>query len=186
MPLSASVDRECMHRRVVDCRGYRRSDGLWDIEGHLTDTKTYPFKNTWRGEVDPGVPVHEMWLRLTVDDELVVHGVEAATDYSPYPECPNFPERFQLLIGMRIASGWTSRIRKELGGVQGCTHLVELLGPVATTAFQTVYPLIQMEQQSSDERIRPPVINTCHALASDGEVVRRQWPVFYTGDKKQA
>ena len=25
------------------CTGYRRADGLWDVEGHLTDVKTYAF-----------------------------------------------------------------------------------------------------------------------------------------------
>ena len=183
MPLSESADREPKHHRTINCRGYRRKDGLWDIEGHMTDIKSYPFTNSWRGEIIPGEPLHEMWLRLTLDDKLTVHEIEAVTDNSPYPECPNFPERFQLLKGLRIAPGWTRKVRKELGGVNGCTHLVELLGPMATTAFQTIYSLIDMQQKKEDKSIRPPVINTCHALASDGAVVQRQWPVFYTGDK---
>ena len=43
MPLSAAADREHIHTRNVECRGYRRTDGLWDVEGHLTDVKAYPF-----------------------------------------------------------------------------------------------------------------------------------------------
>ena len=43
-----------IHHRRIDCRGYRRADGLWDIEGHLTDAKSYPFINSFRGEVAPG------------------------------------------------------------------------------------------------------------------------------------
>ena len=56
----------------IECRGFRRADGLWDIEGHLTDTKTYDFDTQFRGTVASGAPVHEMWLRLTVDDDLVI------------------------------------------------------------------------------------------------------------------
>ncbi len=38
MPLSPpAASREHIHTRVVECRGYRRDDGLWDIEGHITD-----------------------------------------------------------------------------------------------------------------------------------------------------
>ena len=42
MPLSTSAPRQLMHNRAIECRGYQREDGLWDIEGHLVDTKTYP------------------------------------------------------------------------------------------------------------------------------------------------
>ena len=68
MPLSPSVEREPIHTRTVVCRGFRRADGLWDIEGHLTDIKSYDFESQFRGTVTSGTPVHQMWLRLTVDD----------------------------------------------------------------------------------------------------------------------
>ena len=68
MPLSTvDVDREPIHTRAIECRSFRRSDGLWDIEGHLTDVKAYPFSNEFRGEIKPGEPLHDMWIRLTVD-----------------------------------------------------------------------------------------------------------------------
>jgi hypothetical protein len=44
MPLSTSADREPLHTRSITCRGYRRADGLWDIEGHLRDVKDYSFQ----------------------------------------------------------------------------------------------------------------------------------------------
>ncbi len=84
MPLSPPASRDLIHSRQVECRGYRRSDGLWDVEGHLTDTKTYGFENEFRGVVPPGVPVHEMWVRLTVDDEMVIQDIETSTDHSPF------------------------------------------------------------------------------------------------------
>ncbi|MFQ5955759.1 MAG: DUF2889 domain-containing protein, partial [Kiloniellales bacterium] len=79
MPLSPAAAREPMHTRQIECRGYRRQDGLWDIEGHLTDEKSYAFHNQWRGEIASGEPVHDMWLRLTVDDDLLIHEAEATT-----------------------------------------------------------------------------------------------------------
>ncbi|MBT8434953.1 MAG: DUF2889 domain-containing protein, partial [Gammaproteobacteria bacterium] len=33
MPLTKPVKRKLAHTRVVTCQGYRREDGLWDIEG---------------------------------------------------------------------------------------------------------------------------------------------------------
>ena len=56
--------------------GYRRADGLFDIEGHLLDTKTYGFDNEEKGWLEPGVPLHGMWIRLTVDDERFLAGLD--------------------------------------------------------------------------------------------------------------
>ena len=70
MPLSPAAPRQHIHTRIVDCRGYRRADGLWDIEGHITDVKTYDFGNHFRGAIAAGTPVHDMWVRLTLDVAL--------------------------------------------------------------------------------------------------------------------
>ena len=66
MPLSPPTARKLLHTRTVSCHGYQRDDGLWDIEGHLVDGKTYGFDNDHRGVVNAGEPVHEMWLRLSI------------------------------------------------------------------------------------------------------------------------
>ena len=139
MSLSPPAPREPIHHRRIDCRGYRRADGLWDIEGHLTDTKSYPFVNSFRGEIGPGAPIHDMWLRLTLDDELTVIKVGAATAAGPFAACPAITPAFAKLEGLTIGPGWRRAVQARLGGVQGCTHLVELLGPLATTAYQTIH-----------------------------------------------
>ena len=191
MPLSPpAIPREHIHTRVVECRGYLRQDGLWDIEGHITDVKTYGFGNHHRGEIPAGAPVHDMWLRLTVDDRLTIHAVEAVTDSSPYAACPEVAPNFAGLAGLRIRPGFQAEVRKRLGGTQGCTHLVELLVPLATTAFQTVFPYRERERRLQRKaqaaprqtpRRRPPLLDSCHAFASDGDLVKRYWPEFYTG-----
>jgi hypothetical protein len=183
MPLSPpAAARQHIHTRRVEVRGYRREDGLWDIEGHLADTKTYSFANMDRGEIPAGEAVHDMWLRLTVDDELKIHAVEAVTDGAPYGVCPAITPNFQRLVGVRIGPGFRRELKQRLGGREGCTHLVELLGPIATTAYQTVFPLKSNEERAAGApRRRPGVLDTCHALASDSEVVKKHWPEFYTG-----
>ncbi len=177
MPLPPAEDRELLHTRHIDCRGYRRADGLWDIEGHLLDTREEDMQTFGRGRIEPGEPLHEMWMRMTVDDELHVIDLQASIEHAPYPACPHFPkDRFAKLIGQQIAPGWTARVRLALGGVHGCTHLVELLGPLATTAVQTVYAW----RGESVDRLhhQPPkdFINSCHSLVEDGEAARRLWP----------
>jgi hypothetical protein len=80
--------------------------------------------------------------------------------------------------------------------VHGCTHIVELLGPVATTAFQTVGSgrareltlahrnKIGKPPKPTDPdapKQKPYVIDNCYAWAADGPVVKRWAPHFYTG-----
>jgi hypothetical protein len=181
LPLPEPARREPIHTRRVECRGFRRSDGLWDIEGRLVDTKSYPFRNAHRGEIAPGVPLHDMWLRLTVDDELVVRDVAAVTDAAPYAVCPAVTPSFASLKGLRIGPGWRRQVLERVGGVRGCTHLVELLWPLATAAYQTVYPILARERPRSDDDRPPGHLDSCHALARDGEIVREHHPRWYTG-----
>ena len=184
MPLSDPAPRKHLHTRNVECRGYLRDDGLWDIEGHLVDTKTYAFPNRHRGEVGAGEPVHEMGLRLTIDDAMLIHEVEAVTDHGPFGMCPAITGNFKRLEGLTIGPGFRRAVRARVGGVQGCTHLVELLDPIATTAFQTMTArrrFKEAEDRADTASERPRFLGTCHALASDSPEVKEQWPEFYTG-----
>lgn len=178
MPLTPPVDREPMHRRQIDCHGYRRADGLFDIEGVLRDTKTYVFKNHDRGRVEPGVPVHEMWLRITVDDDMVIRDLEVATAYGPYKACPDAVSFYPLLKGVRIVPGFTMKIRQVAGGVKGCTHQTELLERLATVAYQTVAPL-RARNRPRDPLKRPFQLNQCYAWDESGPVTQREAPEFY-------
>ena len=186
MPLSQPAPRRHLHTRRIECCGYRREDGLWDIEGHLVDTKTYNFPNEVRGEVVAGEPVHDMWLRLTIDDDYLIHGVEATTDAGPYAACPAITPNFERLTGITIGPGWMRTVRQRIGGVEGCTHLFELLRPMATIGYQTlvgerIREARGMGARSSTKGQRPRHIGSCHMYRTDGDLVRRHWPEYYTG-----
>jgi hypothetical protein len=125
------------------------------------------------------------------------------TDSSPYRICGEVAPDFKKLVGLRIGGGFHRAVRERLGGVHGCTHIVELLGPVATTAFQTVssrkardlnrehraktgtLPKATAAKANKPPR-KPYVIDTCHAWAADGEVAKRWTPQFYTGPGAEA
>ena len=176
MPLSPSEPRQQIHARTVFCVGYRRDDGLWDVEATMADAKSYPIRNDFRS-IKPGAPFHEMQMRLRLDDALLIHGVDTSIDAAPHRVCPSIAPNFQRLVGLRIEAGFLAEARRRLGGVSGCTHLVELLGPLATTAIQTILPLRRAVARNSTAG-RPSQIGTCHALAPSGGVVARYWPSF--------
>jgi hypothetical protein len=74
----------CGHTRRVRYEGYKRADGLWDIEAHLTDIKNHDF-DLKTGVRRAGLPVHEMWLRITIDRSLTIVDAVASSDAVPYP-----------------------------------------------------------------------------------------------------
>jgi hypothetical protein len=181
MPLPAAEPRRELHWRAVECRGYAREDGLYDIEARVTDRRSYALCRPEGGEQPAGAAVHDMWLRLTVDEALRIHDVAAATDAAPHAACPVGAAAMRRLVGERIGAGFTHRSRALLGGVLGCTHLLELLGPAATTAYQTLVHRRFAAPDLLDGAGRPAKIDTCIAYAADGDLVRRRWPAHWTG-----
>ena len=199
MPLSQPAERERLHTRAIEINGYRRADGQYDIEAHLTDRKSFGQTNYDRGYIEAEEPIHDMWLRLTLDEQMTIQAVEAVSDKTPYVMCPTAGPNFSRLVGMRIKAGFLREANHAVGGVVGCTHLRELLQQMATTAFQTINPAkarhdMQAEGVAStirgsdafDTRITEKwgggnkILNTCLAYDAKGPLVKRRWPHLYT------
>ncbi|WP_417581899.1 DUF2889 domain-containing protein [Nitrincola sp.] len=180
MPLSKPVRRKLHHRRQIVCEGYEREDGLWDIEARMTDKKTNTLDNPERGGfVAAGEYFHDIRMRLTLDRSLKIHQVEASMDATPFQMCPGIVAVYKRLEGTRIGSGWHRKALELTGGVQGCTHLNELLKPLTTTAIQTLWP-------SGDEDMvklgAKGLLNTCHTWAQNSPAVQQYLPELYLAE----
>jgi hypothetical protein len=171
------MKRKILHDRNVHCLGYLRDDNLWDIEGHLVDTKTYNFKTNYRGEVTAGTPVHDMSIRITLNNDLKILDIDLDMSSMPYQSCPAIIPNFNKLIGVEITSGFRKKVREIVGGIQGCTHMVELLFPMATTAFQTIYSY----KNKNKKMDIPKLINSCHSWSDKGDVIKKEYPKYYKG-----
>ena len=179
MPLSTpAVPRQDLHHRDITVRGYKRDDGLFDIEGHLHDTKAVDF-NVASGRRKAGESLHSMWLRITIDRTLTIVDAEASTDAMPYVGyCDQIAPDYKKLIGLAIRPGFSSRVKELLGGTSGCTHITDLIGIVATTAFQTI-----AGQGLQTPGGKPFQLDRCHALALKAPAVAFYYPQWYTGDE---
>jgi hypothetical protein len=122
-----------------------------------------------------------MWVRVAIDEAMTIRTIEAVTDAAPYRICPTVTDNFRRLEGLAIRPGFLSRVRELLGGTEGCTHLVELMGPLATTVYQTVWS--KRFEAPRDAAGAPPLLDSCRAFARDGDIVRRLWPAFYQAPK---
>ncbi|QYU67570.1 DUF2889 domain-containing protein [Leptolyngbya sp. 15MV] len=184
MPLSPPAARQHLHTRTIAMQGFAREDGLYDIEAHLVDVKAYPFENQDRGTIEPGEPLHGMWVRMTVGEDMVIRACEAVSDFTPYRICPEVAPNFARLAGVPIGPGFNRAVKERVGGPEGCTHLREVLAQMATVAFQTIGPMrwrrAAAEREAAIARGETPAprrrvlpINSCYAYAEGSEVVRR-------------
>jgi hypothetical protein len=182
MPLPTSVSRQDVHHRRIEMRGYLRSDGLYDIEGRITDIKADDFTPSDGRPIAAGTALHDMWVRLVVDDELLIHEAFSVTDASPHPICPDAAPDVAALRGLRISSGWKAGVTERLGGAKGCTHVRELLNAMATGAYQTLTALRQNRKIVSLGRDgRPAKLNSCYAYGTSRALVKKKWPEHFTG-----
>jgi len=179
MSLSSPQRRMLQHRRSVECCGYKRDDGLWDIEGRMLDVKTETVNLPERGDVSAGEPFHDLGLRITLDQQMLIHQVEAFIDASPFAICPKITAAFSQLEGTRIGPGWSRQCKELLGGAQGCTHLYELLQPIATTAIQTLWPNSDIDVMRLGAGV---MINSCHSWAQNSPVIEKLLPEHYKAE----
>jgi len=170
----APVTRERLHRRTIVIDGYRRSDGLWDIEGELHDVKAVD--HGLKTYVHPAnVPMHHMKLRITVDDTLTIRDAGAVTLAAPYnPECAAASQTYDNLKGVQIKAGFRAEVARRLGTGMGCTHISELLGSLATAAVQTTAGLLPANDEA------PPLqLGSCYAYRESGALVREHYVKWY-------
>ena len=186
MPLPSARPRENLTRRTVTCNGYVRDDGLLDVEGHLVDARGYDTQNDWRGEVAKGQPVHEMWVRLTIDDQLLVREAVAATVHSPYPTCREILPNLDRLVGLSVTGGFKKQVRAWIGGTDGCTHILALIDAMANVAVHALAGKRRDQGQDTmlgtygtREGKEHPLIGSCHSYAADSPIVAKIWPAFF-------
>jgi hypothetical protein len=171
------VSRERLHGRTVAYDGYRRNDGLFDIEAHILDVKDHD-SELLTGVRRAGVPIHDMWVRVTIDRDFVIRAIEAVTDSMPYPgACDRIGPAYEKLVGANLVDGFRKHLHDVMGGVRGCTHITEVLSYLPTAAIQT-FSGLQREDEGDQ---KPFQLDRCHALETTTETVRRYYPKWYRG-----
>lgn len=181
MPLPVpEVERELTHMRRVRYEGYKRADGLWDIEAHLLDTKNHDYRLK-TGVRRAGQAIHDMWLRLTIDRSFAILDATACADAVPYPGgCEQITSAYRRLIGLNLVRGFRKRTWELFGGIKGCTHLTELLAGLPTAAIQTFAGEMKEEREDGS---KPFQLDQCHALATGTETVRLWYPKWFKANR---
>ena len=182
MPLSQPISRRALkHTRAIQVEAFARADGLWDLDAHITDIKTRDVKPA-SGIRPIGAPLHDLWLRVTIDTRMIIVDAEAVSDAVPYPTyCDTIGPAYKKLVGLNLLKGFRQSLKERLSGTAGCTHLTELAQVLPTAAVQAFAgDVIDTRDGAStneqDQNQKPFQLDRCHALRTDGAAVAKYYP----------
>ena len=174
----AAPERKLKHTRQIDVRIYARGNGLWEVDAHIRDDRPETTVLA-SGPRIAGEPIHDMVLRLVVDERFEILEAGARSDAVPFPgACDSFGDAYGRLVGLNLMRGFRSAVGERLGGVEGCTHLTELAQILPTAVVQAFAgDVIDTQGEGGSE---PPFqIDRCRALRSEGEAVRTYFPRWH-------
>jgi len=183
---TAAPERLLKHRRSIEVQVHARGNGQWEVDACLRDLKTHDTLLAG-GLRAAGEPIHDMLLRLVVDENFNVLEAGSQTLAMPYPgHCDahgDLPDddgdAYTRLVGLNLLKGFRHAVRQRLGGVAGCTHLTELTQVLPTAVVQAFAGEVLDTREDSDSGERPFQIDQCHALRSDGPAVLTYYPRWH-------
>ena len=94
----------------------------------------------------------------------------------PHEECDQTAESLQKLKGMRIVPGFTSKVKRLLGGKQGCLHLTTLVLAMAPAILQGFWAFRNRNPGSrkiSSKLMENYLIDTCWVWRKDGPLAEQ-------------
>lgn len=179
MPLpEPKSPRQRAHVRRIEIEGYRRDDGLLELDAMLEDVKDidYPLSSGVRAAGDP---VHRMHVRITLDGEFNIIDAAASSEWVPYPGgCDTIGPTYRSIIGLNLVRGFRRAVGEMFADVRGCSHITELLFSLPTAAIQTFATFRRDNEESSE---KPFQLDRCHALETASDTVKMYYPKWYVG-----
>jgi len=168
---------EKLHTRNIEVTIYDYDGQRIIAEGFFKDDR---FQETHliTGETFPRGAIHHMAIRLLVNSSnFLIEDIEVDLLSVPRQVCLETIDCLAPLKGLAVTKGFTSKVKKLVGGTKGCTHLLELLLAMAPVIFQGFAALQSQKPAAFDsdllKMMSQSLINTCHAWREDGPVVEK-------------
>ena len=171
-------DAEKIHSRTINIDSYTEGAGIMIFTASLVEKRLTPYYLS-TGELQPAGDLHNLKLTLRVKTpEMLIEDVEAEMIEVPREECREILPAFRNIKGLRIEQGFSSKVKKMLGGTAGCTHLVHLLLTLAPAAMQGAWTERARRKHTglNPERLKKLsaiLIDSCFAWRKDGKAAAR-------------
>lgn len=177
--LPPDADLELIHTRRYEVRVYAASDDEMLVRGAISDVKP---PGLYVSDDPDDLEMHQMQVewRVRVPD-LEITQARVGFETHPHHTCPAIATRYEQLVGLRVARGFTHKVRELFGGPRGCTHTTALLQAMAPAVVQSTWSMSMRTVRESDgpsvdttaarmARIAGNV-NTCHVWDEHGTQV---------------
>ncbi len=174
--LPTPPSRVLLHNRNIQIACYEREDGLFDVEAHLIDTKPFDLVVQGGRRKVSGTPIHDMTIRLTIDESATIVAVESVMDVPAHETCMGALPNYKALEGLRIGPGWVREAQKRVQRTAGCTHMTEMFTEIGTTAMQGLFGRANRKEQLGESVPRKfsgrSLVDTCFGWRADGYFVQ--------------
>jgi hypothetical protein len=162
-----------VHRRTIDLDVFERDDHF-EVVARLRDERP------WADGVDHVRHLHDMTLTVSVRRaDLTIVAARAEMRRFPHAECPGIEAKFEELVGLSVARGYTRAVQERFGRDLGCTHLEFLaraLGPAVVQAIPSAASRATSESAAREELSKVGtawLADTCHVWRTDGPGQRK-------------
>jgi hypothetical protein len=171
------VDQDAkIQSRTIEIASHECGDEHIIVCGELYDrrlVKTYTLEEMPR---EPAT-VHHMRICMKVTVRtLTIEEIEAELPQVPHGECAEMHRTLEEIKGFTLSRGFSSRVRKKLGGRKGCIHLTTLLLAMAPAAMQGywVHNDRKPERRNiSGEHLEHYLVDTCRVWRREGPLVQK-------------
>ena len=153
--LDSSKGRK-IHTRNIEISTYESGSENIIVEGRLKEDRLIPFYHN-SGERHPAETVHNMVISMLVEcSSLTIREIIVEMPETPHEECIQTSNSLKKLKGLCIAPGFTSKVKKSLGGINGCLHLTTLVLAMAPAVIQGYW--VYRNREKGDNKISPEIV----------------------------
>jgi hypothetical protein len=164
--------KKLVHTRKISMRTSDLGDHTIEVEGDLIDHRRRRGPDV---SSDQSELVHHMVIRMKIrGPAMSIEQAEATMPHHPRQECPVVLPWIRKLEGLTVAPGFTMKVKRVVGGRNGCAHLASLVIAMGETAVQGYWAAYGVDRgrECLREQDLKKFINTCYLWREDGPIVK--------------
>jgi len=166
-----------VHSRTFDFKTYPLDEERVIVTGTLKDERFLPFYDVSGHAAKEGV-IHEMILYLLIGGmPLMILDADAEMPHVPRPRCTETRESIRKIVGLEIKSGFSEKVHKLIGNVEGCAHLTHLLVVMVQAALHGYWAHKMSKPHPVPGSLNEIegldyLVNTCRLWKEDGPILQ--------------
>jgi hypothetical protein len=176
--LKELIKGQPIHSRSLDFKTYSLDEDRVIVAGKLKDERFLPFYDEAGRRAKEGV-IHEMLLYLLIGGvPLMILEADAEMPQVPRELCTETRESIRRVVGLEIKSGFSEKVHKLIGNVEGCAHLTHLLVVMVQAALHGYWAHKMSKPRPVPRSLNDIeglhfLVNSCRLWREDGPVLQR-------------